>query len=142
MSGHLVCDVCGHAGGVRKRRCPYGYCKPTAICPACWEKPEIKKMMSKEKHQDCKAYAEKWEKTKQRESEILQSGAFVRCSALNHKTYGVHVIFRNKDGQEIGKYMSKDTYHALPYGEPFTVEDYAKVGELIDAPNNFDVAAA
>jgi hypothetical protein len=49
-SRRLVCDKCGHAGGVRKRKCPYKvlsnslrsrriwmhYCYPPALCQACY----------------------------------------------------------------------------------------------------------
>ena len=28
----LCCDVCGHAGGVRRVSCRYGYCPATAMC--------------------------------------------------------------------------------------------------------------
>lgn len=31
----LACDFCGTSGGVRKIRCPYGYCQAWATCPAC-----------------------------------------------------------------------------------------------------------
>jgi hypothetical protein len=31
----LSCDACGHVGGVRKRRCPVGYCPAPALCGAC-----------------------------------------------------------------------------------------------------------
>jgi len=31
----LCCDNCGVAGGVRKRKCPYGYCPAAALCNRC-----------------------------------------------------------------------------------------------------------
>lgn len=33
----LACDICGHTGGCRKLRCPYGYCQAWAVCrkPQC-----------------------------------------------------------------------------------------------------------
>jgi hypothetical protein len=46
-SRRLVCDNCGHAGGVRKRKCPYKvthdghalhYCYPPALCGDCYKK--------------------------------------------------------------------------------------------------------
>lgn len=46
-SRRLVCDKCGHAGGVRKRTCPYKvawhdghalrYCPPPALCAPCYK---------------------------------------------------------------------------------------------------------
>lgn len=32
--GRLVCDSCGETGA-RKRRCPVGYCPPSALCASC-----------------------------------------------------------------------------------------------------------
>lgn len=32
----LSCDRCGRVGGgVKKRRCPWGYCPPPALCNDC-----------------------------------------------------------------------------------------------------------
>lgn len=49
--GRMVCDGCGIAGGVRKRKCPYKvrysahngggsahYCSPPALCGDCYKK--------------------------------------------------------------------------------------------------------
>ena len=41
-AGRLVCDRCGQAGGVRKRKCPYKvsglhYCPAPAYCAPCYK---------------------------------------------------------------------------------------------------------
>ena len=35
-AGRLCCDSCGQAGGVRRRRCPVGYCPSDALCATCY----------------------------------------------------------------------------------------------------------
>ena len=35
MDGRLCCDACDEAGGVRRYRCPFNWCGPVALCPAC-----------------------------------------------------------------------------------------------------------
>ncbi len=47
------------------------------------------------------------------------------------------VLFENKNGDIIGKYMSAETYHAISLLEPATPADYATHGELQDAPETF-----
>ena len=35
MSNRLACDMCSKSGGVRKHKCPFGYCPPLAMCADC-----------------------------------------------------------------------------------------------------------
>lgn len=46
----LCCDHCGHAGGVRKMRCPFGYCPSVAFCAEC--RKNKKDYLSKAKHRE------------------------------------------------------------------------------------------
>lgn len=81
------------------------------------------------------------------EQSILNTGGHVRCSALGvaddgvmhlkQETTKVHVLFRGKGGETIGKFMSKDTYGAIPLGTIATVEDYERFGPVEDAPDKF-----
>lgn len=41
-AGKLVCDGCGKTGGVVKRKCPFGYCPPPALCKGCFTDPKNK----------------------------------------------------------------------------------------------------
>ena len=69
------------------------------------------------------------------EQKLLDEGKFLRCSARSKDTgiWGedtVVVAFRNKDRQELYRSMSKETYHAIPYGVSATIEDYSKFGKV------------
>lgn len=34
--GRLACDACGNTGGVRRHKCPVGWCGPDALCAPCF----------------------------------------------------------------------------------------------------------
>lgn len=140
-SGLLCCDICGRSGGVRKRKCPFGYCQPIAACPSC--KKERAKIFTKEHHRErgCEKRSLELKAKLKKEAELLESGQAVRCSAMGVREgseYKVHVLFRKKDKTCIGFYMSKETYDALPLSKPFTPDDYRQHGELIPAPPEFN----
>ena len=66
----------------------------------------------------------------------------VRCSALGvTDDRPVHVLFRRADGTTIGRYMSHATYAAIPPLEPATPADYARHGEVTEAPDGFNYSA-
>ncbi len=60
------------------------------------------------------------------------------CPAALNADNLVHVLFENNRGETIGKLMTHDTYDAISLLEPATVEDYAKIGALMDGPSEFD----
>jgi hypothetical protein len=143
MDGKLCCDGCpayGKAAGVRKRKCPHGYCPSPAYCTACYnakEKPNRAKI-----HAACKVGAEKYAAKLAAEAAMLEAGKFLRVAAMG-KGYSqgngyatVHVIFRGKAG-EVAYFMSAETYDAFPLGTAVTPEDYATVGTLTPAPVSF-----
>jgi hypothetical protein len=91
---------------------------------------ELKDAVAKSR-QWSKDYAE----AKAIEQKLLDEGKFLRCAAAGKDTgtWGedtVVVTFRNKDRQELYRSMSKETYHAIPYGVSATIEDYAKFGKV------------
>lgn len=138
----LVCDSCGGTGEVRKRRCPFGYCYPPALCPACHLKH---KHGRKATHRGfgCDAKHAAFVAERHREAELAAAGVPVRCSALNARTPDepdrVHVLFRTGDGT-IGRYMPKAVYDAHPLGAVVTLADYEAThgGPLPEAPTAFD----
>lgn len=84
---------------------------------------------------ESRQWAKKYAEDKAIEQKLLDEGKFLRCSARSKDTgiWGedtVVVAFRNKDRQELYRSMSKETYHAIPYGVSATIEDYAKFGKV------------
>ena len=49
----------------------------------------------------------------------------------------VLVLFEGLNGKTIGRYMSHETYDAIPCLEPATPEDYAKFGPVTEGPSEF-----
>lgn len=134
----LVCDVCGHANGTtRKRKCPHGWCQPAAICKSCWNKPEIKEQY-KQYHitHECEKHKREFDEREKQRTELIEDGKFVRCSARTDNNGKIHVLFQGKHSIE-GRYMQKETYHAIPYLENATIEDYERFGKLEIAPSQF-----
>lgn len=150
-NGHLCCDVCGGYAGktirsVTKRRCPFNWCPPPAVCNLCWE---TKKRAWKASHDTCKPAHERFKAECDREAALLAEGRYVRISACSTSKAIfspdadlVHVIFRSKSG-EIGRLMSTATYHALPMAMGVPLEEYIAAAEslnepaLVEAPANF-----
>ena len=135
-TGALCCDVCDHAGGVRKFPCPFNYCQAIALCPACHTAhPEY---TSKAHHRErgCERYSREFHQLEAKRQELIRQGHFVRCSALIHPEMtvaeNIKVIFQGKDVEQ-AYFMSESTYHAIPLLVPATVEDYQQHGRVIPA---------
>jgi hypothetical protein len=74
----LCCDSCGHAGGVRKRTCPFKvttpeghklpYCYPSALCSECYTKHKATL------HKDCEAAAARSQLEYDEEKRMLEAG--------------------------------------------------------------------
>lgn len=135
-NNRLVCDICG-TPGARKRACPHKWCQPIACCGS----DECKRKLAKHRRDvcktKCKTEGEAYDKRKQREREMLDSGLFVRCSAMSCKNGKVHVLFRDRDRKTTGFYMHEDTYRAFPLTLPVTPDDFASKGDVEDAPAEF-----
>ncbi len=132
----LCCDLCGRSGGVRKHRCPHGYCPSLALCNDC-KKLAVKDGRWKAAHVNCKASHEAFAARENKVAELKISGAFVRCSAMSQDDGSVLVLFEGLNHQTIGRYMSHETYDAIPLGEPATPEDYAKFGAVTEGPGEY-----
>lgn len=127
----MCCDCCGKAGA-KKRRCHYGYCPPPAICPTCWDKPEIKESMSAKNHQKCKEWSAEHKAREEKEKALYAAGKVVRWSAIGIEGGYVAVSFRaSQFTRDAKKYiMKKEIYDSIPLLEPATPEDYAFFGEI------------
>lgn len=134
LSHRLCCDRCGKAGGVRKRKCPHSYCPPPALCDDCYHAVKDELKAHHERH--CKPAAAAYKVREDRRKALEAEGVPVRCSAMSHAKYGVHVIFRSGKG-EVGYYMNRETYDAIPLLEVATPDDYRKHGRLRKAPADF-----
>lgn len=134
-SNKLCCDCCG-TEGARKRKCPCGYCPAAALCATC-NKVVRGDGRWTHAHQHCQKNSDDFKARNNHEKALKDSGQFVRCSAIGVDNL-VHVLFENGRGEVIGKLMTHDTYDAIPLLEPATVEDYAKIGALMEGPAEFD----
>ena len=134
-TGRLCCDICGQSGGVRRNRCPFGWCQPIAMCQRCKrEHPEYVSKAYHRKHGNCEQNHLRFEREQAEKLRLLKEGKFLRCSALRHNGR-VKVIFRNKDGKERAYWMAPRNYRGLGYGTPTTLEDYKARGKATRAKN-------
>lgn len=138
----LCCDGCGVAGGVRKRKCPHGYCPSSALCAGCLKAVKASGKW-KLAHSTCEAGHAAYVAKEKAGAELLAAGRLLRCAALNVAKDGskVHVLFKDKDGNHTGFYMAKTTYDAFSLGAHVTPGDYAAVGTLTPAPSDFNYGA-
>lgn len=128
--GRLCCDHCGESGGVRKIKCPFGWCPPAALCPDCRVKHKDRLTKAHHRARGCEERAN-WSRLRDvEEMFILGQGKFIRKSALNHDGRGVKVIFRNKDGDRQAFFMSRRTYRAIPIMVNATPDDFRSHGPL------------
>lgn len=137
----LVCDGCGRAGGVRRRRCPFGYCCSPALCRECHLRLKHGRKATHRKW-GCDVKHAEFVADRERAKAFIAAGVPVRCSALGADTPDapgrIHVLFQTASGT-IGRYMPKAVYDAHPLGVTVTLADYEKThdGELPEAPATF-----
>lgn len=140
-SGRLVCDRCAKTGGVRKRKCPFGYCPPPAFCGDCYKRDKFRDRAA-HVAAGCEKKSLAFQADLKRRNELMAEGTPVRCAALNAATSEdpdrIHVLFREKDAT-VGRYMPKAVYRAHPIGVTVTLADYEAThgGILPDAPESF-----
>lgn len=133
-SKKLCCDCCGEEGA-RKRACPHGYCPSAALCSTCLKAVKNDGRWFRA-HCRCKAGHDTCVARENLVKNLLDNGQYVRCSALGVGDK-VHVLFENKAGETIGKFMNHETYDQIPLLTPAMPQDYEKFGEVTDAPDKF-----
>ncbi len=136
----LCCDNCGKAGGVTKRKCPFGYCLSPAYCHDCAEKRRYQ--IGREAHikRGCLLRHAEYVNLEAERTQMQVDGQFVRCSALGVGNEVVHVIFERKEGHGIGyigRYMSSAIYKSIPLMANATTWDYEALGECEVAPGHY-----
>ena len=131
-------DNCSHTK-CKAIKCPWGYCQRYYACPNCYKqaKQAHKQKHNKSNNDTCYIGSIEHKKKETEKQNILDSGAFVRCSALAKEGNTIHVLFRNEEDETVGYFMSAEAYHSIPYGVNATIEDYKKNFEVLQAPNNF-----
>ena len=134
--GLLCCDICGKTGGVKKYRCPFGYCQAVAACPTC--RKNHTKTFGKAFHREmgCERRHQEFRQHEQERDDMIAAGGAVRCSALSGPDEMVHVLFRTKTGT-VGYYMSHHTYDAIDLFTNSTPDDYRKHGPIREAPAEY-----
>ena len=134
LSNKLCCDICGKSGGVRKYKCPFGWCPPSALCPIC--KTEHKHLVSKVWHRKkgCEKHAIQFQKEQQLKQDLLNQGKYLRCSALGMGDGKVHVLFENQEKNCIGRYMDKTLYDAFNLGIGLTIDDFENKAKELNIP--------
>ena len=121
----FCCDKCDEHPA-RVHRCPHNYCQRYYFCSKCWK--DIKGVKWGEIHINCVKLSNEYDARIRREQELLDSGKFIRCSAiaLDNKE-DVQVWFRNKEGIERSFIMTTIAYRTIPLTIPATIEDYQKI---------------
>lgn len=137
----FVCDSCGRPGGVRRRRCPFGYCPPPAFCNGC-HKTHAWGRKATHQARGCDVKHAEFVADRERAAAFIAAGVPVRCSALGADTPDapgrIHVLFQTSSGT-IGRYMPKAVYDAHSLGVTVTLTDYETThgGPLPEAPSTF-----
>lgn len=134
--GRLCCDACPTSGGVRKMKCPWGYCYPVALCAECRKKHKDKLGKKFHREQGCeqKHFVAVRENAERKAK--LDAGKLILASAVGlHDGSGiVRVTFiKLVDGSHVSEtflmhenvYDKRDTMGHTP-----TLDDFQKVGEV------------
>ena len=129
--GRLCCDFCGKSGGVRKYKCPFGWCQSYAFCPECARKHQPRGSAYRKKHRasGCEQASARYKAEQAEREAILESGAWLRCAAVG-VVAGVKVWFKTGDGGRMEALMSHATYDAISIHTPSTLEDYREHGKV------------
>jgi len=127
----LCCDNCGKSGGVKKFKCPFGWCQARALCPECTKelKPKSKEYRAKHRAKGCETAEKRFQDEKELRASLLASGKWIRKAAVGVDE-GVKVWFSRQDGSELEAIMSRETYRSIPLITPATLEDYRSNGEV------------
>lgn len=100
-SKHLLCcDSCGAAGGVRRRKCEYGWCPATALCPKCRADKTLISKLTASCDEHCKPAAEEYAAERAKVAALHAAGEYVFCASVCEGD-GVRCWFRNGDGETL-----------------------------------------
>ncbi len=134
---NLVCETCGGLNA-KKKKCPFGWCKPTAICPECFAK--IKRGWRKSHIEaGCQANSKAFDAREKLQTEIIASGRFLRISACTstRPDKKIKVIFKGADVEK-AFFMTEEAYNSIPIRTPATIEDFSKF-EPLEIAKSLDI---
>jgi hypothetical protein len=99
----LCCDVCGTSGGVRKVRCPAGYCPAVAMCEACRKDPaKMAELKAYHVEADCAGNSARFDAERAAVAALQAAGEYVFCASSyedgSDRTQ-VRCWFRKTDGE-------------------------------------------
>lgn len=143
--GRLCCDACPVSGGVRKMRCPWGYCYPVALCAECRKKHKDKLGKKFHREQGCERKHEIAVQENRERQDKLNAGKLILSSAVGlfDGSGLVRVTFvklvDNVHKQETflmheNVYDKRDTMGHTP-----TLDDFQKIGEVTRDDNQSPV---
>ena|SRR3990167_1102871 len=138
-----TCDACGacpscHGGAALRRfACPFRWCGPEHLCPACALKYRDALRVEGHRKAGCERNAVRLAADRAKTAALLAGGFAVRRSALAMEGGKVHVLFEVAGGRTVGYTMSGATYDTMPLATPATPEDYRAHGELTEAGPTF-----
>ena len=137
--GRLCCDFCGQSGGVKRRRCPFGYCQSVACCTRQECRDKLKDYRKKHCRTSCKKGHAEFVAMQEEKQRLLQAGKWLRRAAWNWGKC-VKVMFHNLHGHDLEVDMAKQTYDAFPLLTNVTLEQYKEVGRVEAEPFDADEA--
>lgn len=84
-------------------------------------------------HDSCKVNHEIYAKEEAERARLEDAGEYIRTAALGKGDDVVRVVFRNKDGHELGYDMSRELYRSFEIGVPVTLSQFMSAGECIES---------
>lgn len=139
--GHLCCDCCPASDGVRKRACPFGYCKPTAMCAPCRAKYPAAAWRKLHRDGGCDVAHERFQARERAKVAALEEGRAVLSAALGFfdGTGRVQVVFDTRDGP-IGRVIHETIYDKRDDDAVCTLDEFERLhgGPFPVAPSDFD----
>ncbi len=79
-TGRLCCDSCGIDGGVRRVRCPFGWCPADALCAECRVKYASRTTKETHRANGCEASSDRFHAEEAEKVRLLEAGELVRCA--------------------------------------------------------------
>lgn len=131
--GRLCCDICGRAGGVRRVRCPFGYCPSCAACPECRKTHKQKFSAANHRAHGCEAKHNECVRRDEERAALLRAGRLVRCAAVSDGP-GVKVWFESLTSRDHLRWMTSPTYQAFRLLDNVTLEQFQAVGQVVESP--------
>jgi hypothetical protein len=107
----LCCDACPTSGGVRKVKCPFGYCPASALCAECRKKHKDKLGKKHHRERGCeKNHLEYVAEEKDRWEKINAGKAVLKAAVGLFDGTGMVCVTFDQGGKWIDYRMHKSIY--------------------------------